>query len=292
VIGELCSLGAAVVWSTSIVLFKRSESVPPMAMNLFKNVAAAALLALTMPLAGVGFDPARSVGQWAVLALSGVLGIAIADTLVFMALRRLGAGVLAVVDCVYAPTVVLLGVVWLGERLSWGFAAGAVLVVAGVVCATAERAKPLPGETGGRLGGVLMGVTGIAAMGIGVMLAKPILERGHLVEVTLVRMLAGVAGQALWIAVLPSARGALAVLRPSPVWRTLLPASFLGSYVAMLFWLGGFKWTTASRAAVLNQMSTVFTIVFARVFLAEPLSRLRAAGAVVAMAGALCVILG
>jgi drug/metabolite transporter (DMT)-like permease len=82
------------------------------------------------------------------------------------------------------------------------------------------------------------------------------------------------------------------VLRPSPVWRTLLPASFLGSYVAMLFWLGGFKWTTASRAAVLNQMSTVFTIVFARVFLAEPLSRLRAAGAVVAMAGALCVILG
>ena len=44
------------------------------------------------------------------LVVSGLLGIAIADTLVFMALRRLGAALLAIVDCIYAPTVILLSV--------------------------------------------------------------------------------------------------------------------------------------------------------------------------------------
>jgi drug/metabolite transporter (DMT)-like permease len=58
----------------------------------------------------------------------------------------------------------------------------------------------------------------------------------------------------------------------------------------MLLWLGGFKWALASTASVLNQLSSVFTIVLARVFLAEPLSRRRAVGGAVAVAGALGVL--
>ena len=37
--------------------------------------------------------------------------------------------------------------------------------------------------------------------------------------------------------------------RPSAVWRTLVPASVLGSYVSMLLWIGGFKWADASVAS-------------------------------------------
>jgi drug/metabolite transporter (DMT)-like permease len=292
VIGELCALGAAVCWSASVVLFKQSESVSPLGMNLFKNVSAACLLAITMPLSGASFDLGRSRGEWVQLVVSGALGIALADTLVFVALRKLGAGLLAVVDCVYAPLLVLLSVIWLRERPTPIFAVGAALVVAGVICATAERAKQSTTVTGPRIGGILTGVTAIAVMGVGVMMAKPALEHGALVEVTLVRILAAVAAQALWIALRPSARSALAALRPSATWRTLLPASILGSYVAMLMWRGGFKWAQASRAAVLNQLSTVFTIVLARIYLGEPVSRLRAIGAGAALAGALTILLG
>jgi len=81
------------------------------------------------------------------------------------------------------------------------------------------------------------------------------------------------------------------VLWPSRVWRTLVPASVLGSYVAMLLWLGGFKWASASTASVLNQLSTVFTIVLAWIFLGERLSLRRALGAALAVAGALLVLL-
>ena len=81
------------------------------------------------------------------------------------------------------------------------------------------------------------------------------------------------------------------MLKPSPTWRTLVPAAVLSAYLSMLFWLAGFKWTTASRASVLNQMTTVFTIVLARIFLGEALSTRRMLGAGAAIAGVLVVLL-
>ncbi|MEZ4441846.1 MAG: DMT family transporter [Polyangiaceae bacterium] len=286
------ALSAALVWSTSVVLFKRSEAISPQGMNLFKNVVASLLLLATMPLLGLSFDAARSPLDWGRLVLSGVLGIAIADTLTFMALRRLGAGLLAVVDCAYAPTIVVLSVLWLGEQLSLPFFVGATAVVGGVLVATTERPdRRLPQlEPADRRAGVAFGVLGIVSMGIGVVLAKPVLERGALVEVTLVRCLSGVAAQLLWMAALPKHREALQALRPNPAWRSLLPASVLGSYVAMLCWLGGFKWALASTAAVLNQTSSVSTMVLARVWLKEPLSLRRAAGGLVAVIGAITIV--
>jgi drug/metabolite transporter (DMT)-like permease len=290
-LGEACALGAALCWSVSLILFKSSDEVSPMAMNLFKNLVAIALLAVTLAFLGHGLDLERSSADWARLAVSGVLGIAVADTLIFIALQRLGAGLLAVVDTAYAPTMVALSVVALGERPSGAFALGGLLVLAGVLVAIFEKPSGPPRPRGELASGIAIGLTGILVMGFGVMLAKPVVERGHLVEVSLVRLMAGAASQLVWVAVFPAQRGALAVLKPGPAWRRLGPAAFLSAYLSMLLWLGGFKWTTASRASVLNQLTTVLTIVFARVFLGETLTARRAAGAAVAVAGALVVLL-
>jgi len=81
------------------------------------------------------------------------------------------------------------------------------------------------------------------------------------------------------------------VFRPSATWKTLVPASILGAYVALLLWLGGFKWASASVAAVLNQMSSVFTIVLARMFLGEVVTRRRAIGGAAAVLGAIVVLI-
>ena len=137
-LGPACALGAALLWSTSVILFKRSEAVSPQAMNLFKNVVALTLLLITLPIMGQGLDWDRDLGEWWLLILSGALGIALADTLVFMALRRLGASLLAVVDCAYSPVIITFGVVVLGERLSTEFLLGGALVVGGVLVATTE----------------------------------------------------------------------------------------------------------------------------------------------------------
>lgn len=289
-LGEGLALASSVAWAASVVLFKRSEAISPTGLNLFKNVFALVLLSLTLVVISGNIDWGRSAEDWWRLSVSGIIGIAVADTLFFMALRRLGAGRLAIVECVYAPLIVVLSVIFLGERVGMGFLLGACLVVAGVFVSGRDQSK-IDTTTKELLRGSLMGVAGVACMAVGVVVAKPALERGSLVEVTMIRLVAGVAIQLLGVLVMPSAWSVLRVFVPSSVWRTLLPASLLGSYLAMLLWLGGFKWADASVAAVLNQLTTVFTIVLARIYLQEPLTIPRVLGGGVAVAGALIILL-
>lgn len=296
-LGEACALAAAMTWAVSLILFKQSEAVSPLAMNLFKNTVASALLLVTLLVSGGSLLVAHSGEDWARIVVSGVFGIAICDVLIFMALRRLGAGLLAVVDCCYAPVIVLFSLLVLGEQPGGlSFALGALLVVGGVLLATTERLPQLEGDPPprghGRAAGVVMGVVGIVFMALGVVIVKPVLEGSGLVEITLLRLLAGLVVQFVWATLVPSQREALAVFRTRSVWKTLLPASVLGSYVAMLFWLGGFKWADASVASVLNQLSAVFTMVLAWVFLGERLSGRRALGALAAVVGAALILGG
>jgi drug/metabolite transporter (DMT)-like permease len=290
-LGEALALGAALTWSISVILFRRSEAISPLGLNLFKNVTGLVLLALTLLVLDIPLDATRSSADWLRLLASGVLGIGLADTLIFMALRRLGPGLLAIVDTAYAPVVVVCSVLFLHEKVGASFLLGGAGVLLGVLLASTGAPRvPAGGPSPGRGVGIALGITGIAAMAIGVVLAKPILEKGSLPEVTFIRLVGGVASQLLWIGLVPSQRTALLAFRPGPAWRTLIPAGVLGAYVSLLLWLGGLKWADASVAAVLNQMSTVFTIVLARVVLGEVLSRRKALGAGLAVAGAVVIV--
>ncbi len=291
-LGETLALLAALNWAVSIILFRKSEHFTPQGINLFKNVMALVLLLLSMLVLGVSFDTERSSLDFWRLSLSGGLGIALADTLIFVALRRLGAALYGVVNCAYAPTLVALSVIFLGEPVGSAFLLGGSLVVGGVLLVATEK---LDQQTEAArhpqlLGGILLCLVAIFAMAAGVILAKPALESSHLVEATAVRMAGGVAVQLVWIAAVPSQRAALQVFKPNPVWKTLVPGSFLGSYVAMLLWLGGFKWAAASVAAVLNQLASVFTIILARVILKEALTPRRMLGGLIAIAGAIWIV--
>lgn len=293
-LGELCALGAAVVWAGSLILFKRTEGYTPLAQNLFKNVLSVALLVVTLPILGVQIAWDRSAGEWAALALSGLLGIAIADTLFLAALRRMGPGLYAIVECVYTPTVVLLSALYLSEPITPRFVAGGLLVVGGVALANLEpqvleSAIEAAARKERRLG-VVYGLLGTFALAVGIVLAKPALVEGALPEVVMVRLVAGVVG--LLVVSLHDPRSAFLPFVPSRQWITLVPAAVLSSYVAMLLWLAGFKFAGVSVATVLNQTSTVWTLLFARVFLGEPLTPRRVLGALAAVAGVVWILIG
>jgi drug/metabolite transporter (DMT)-like permease len=290
--GEVCALLAPLCWSVAILFYRRSSAhASPMAMTLFKNSFAVALLALTMLVLGQGIPLDRSAADWLRLVVSGVLGLAVADMALFEALRRIGAARVAVVDTIYAPTVVALSVLFLDERLALGFLLGGGLVVAGVGIANSRVDARADDDGGSPVVGTLFGLVAISGTAVGVILAKPALERSGLIEVTFTRLVAGVLGQLAFVAVRGGAAEAFRAMRPSRVWWSLVPGAFLGTYLSLVLWLGGFKWANASVAAVLNQMATVYVLVLARVVLGETLTRRQVAGAGVAALGALVVVL-
>ena len=58
----------------------------------------------------------------------------------------------------------------------------------------------------------------------------------------------------------------------------------------MLLWLGGYKYTQASVAAVLNETSSVFILLFAAWWLREPLTRRSGIGVTLTMSGIVCML--
>jgi drug/metabolite transporter (DMT)-like permease len=279
--GDAMALGCALAWAGAVLLFRRVGShVGSAALNLFKNVLASVLLLATMLATGGRFDTARSPRDWLFLAGSGVLGLAVADTLFLAGLRRIDASIAAVTDCAYAPTVLVLSALWLGETLSGRLLVGAPLVVLGLFIVSWQR----PGSVRIDRGGVALAITGVVTTAFGVVLAKPALDRSVLIEATTVRLIAGSVALFLFQLVMGRVREGLALFRPQRAWRSAVPATVLGTYVAMILWLGGMKYGTASRAALLNQMGAIFVLILSR-FAGELVPLRRWVGALVAVAG-------
>lgn len=262
---------------------------PPLSLNLFKGTIGFILLTPTLPLAGEAFFPDVPARAWLLLGLSGVMGIAIADTLFFISLEKLGAGLTAVVDTSYAPIFLGLSFIWLGERLSPGDFLGAGLIVLALLVGSASR--PPQGKTRADIiTGSLIGVGGIAVMGVSIMIIKDILDELPMLWSTWIRLFFGTIAILPLIMIRKDRRQLLVAMKPAPTWRWAVPGAIFGTYLAMVCWLGGMKHTDVSRAAILNQLSTIFIFVLATLFLREPLTTRRVIAIVLAGLGALLVV--
>lgn len=294
-LGQTYALLAAITWATALVLFKRSgEQYSPLALNLYKTMVGLVLLLGTLCLQPLwGDNPLLAVEQhgWrsaGILLLSGALGIALADTIFFYALNLIGVGLISIVDCAYTPFVVLFSWLLLEEDVTMLHYVGGLLVISGVFIASQH--EPPIGRTRGQLIlGMLLAPFAIGLMAFGIVLAKPVLQGYPMFEATSLRMLAGSALLVLFASLDRNRRQNWAVFRPNAIWRFALPASILGTYLSMIFWVGGFKYTTAMTAAVLNQTSVIFALLLAAVFLRERLDERKIASVVLALAGVVLV---
>jgi drug/metabolite transporter (DMT)-like permease len=121
-----------------------------------------------------------------------------------------------------------------------------------------------------------------------VVIAKSALDRTPLLWAIETRYLGGLAGV---MVLRPFLRGKVGKAIPQLTrseWLTLFGSATV-AYFQMILWLGGMKYAQASIAAVLNQTSTIFTIVLAALILREPLTRVRIAAAMVAVAGVVLI---
>jgi drug/metabolite transporter (DMT)-like permease len=89
----------------------------------------------------------------------------------------------------------------------------------------------------------------------------------------------------------PARRTIMRSLSFAGSWGYTVFGSFTGAYVSMVAWLGGMKYTEASIAAALNQLSNIFVFVFAAALLKEPVNLQRVIAIVLAVGGALLVTL-
>lgn len=291
-LGELFSLLSAAVWAVGVILYRQlGASLPPLQLNLLKNLLVLGMVALAIPLLHGPALPAFDAGSVAIALASGFVGIAVADTLYFRALNQLGAGRMGILGNVYSPAVILLSFLFLDERLTLLQFLGFGLVSLGVFLVAERRA----GDAGGGpalLRGLAIGLAAILLMAVAIVMVKRTLESQPLLWVTGLRMLGAVGGLLLVGGLVARHRGTplLPPLR-GLAWRKLVLAAFVGQFLSMVFWLGGYKFTSASVAAILNESSSVFILLLAWAWLKEPLTRRAIAGVVCTLAGVGCMLI-
>jgi len=289
-LGEAFSIGSALAWAGGVIIYKRlGETLPPLRLNLLKNLIVLALLVPTLLLAPGRGWPALTPAALALTLVSGVLGIALADTLYFRALNTLGAARVGIIGNLYSPFVIVLSFLFLGERLTLLQGAGFVLVSTGVLLVTRQRAEKMLAPTELRHG-VLYGASAIALMAVAIVMVKRVLEGQPLLWIVTLRLLGGVAGLLVLFwwrrePLLPAPHA------PRPRWRVLIFGALLGQYVSMMMWLAGYKYTQASVAAILNESASIFIVLLAALFLHEALTTRKLLGVACTLSGVACMLL-
>lgn len=288
--GEFYAAACAVMWAFAVIFFRKSGlTVPPLALNLYRVGVSVVFFLTTLAVRGRPLLVRAPWTDYLILMASGVLAIAVADTLFHMSLNRVGAGINAIVDSLYSPFTVFFAFVMLDERLSaWDF--GGMGLIVGAVILASRVALPEGVRRRALVAGVLLGVASMAFLGFGIVLAKPVLERSDVLWATTVRQLGALLALAP-AAVLRRDRAAVwGVFRPQAAWRFALPGTLFGSYLSLLLWIAGMKYTRAGPAAILNQTSTIYILLLATVFLHEPFTRRKAGACLLAVGGMVLVI--
>ncbi|PJB43192.1 MAG: EamA family transporter [Deltaproteobacteria bacterium CG_4_9_14_3_um_filter_63_12] len=289
--GEFFAVLCALTWAGAVILFRKSgDHVPPVVLNLYKNTVGLGYLLVTMGVLQVQFFPAeRPLSDWLILLASGVLGIAVADSIFFASLNLLGAGRSAILGCAYSPLVMLFALFYLGESVPLTLIAGAIFVTVGIVIGTRDAESPVDRQQIAL--GVALSLLATTLMAIGIVFAKPVLEAAEPLWSTTVRL----AGAMPFLLVQGSLRKHRAAVKacfsPGPHWKYTFPAATLGAYIALVLWILGFKYADAGPVAVLNQSSTIGVLIFASLFLDERLTRRRIVAVVLGVVGALFTIL-
>jgi drug/metabolite transporter (DMT)-like permease len=178
---ELAALGTATCWATTgLIASDAIRALGPFWFNLIRQVFVALLLAAIVLATGAAQNvPPAQLG---VLALSGLLGILLGDTLNFAAVGRLGPRRAGAIFALNAPMAAILGWALLGEVLSLQAAFGIGLAAFGVALAVLGRpradAHRFESLTGALLTGVLFGLGAALGQAVGSLIARPVMAGG------------------------------------------------------------------------------------------------------------------
>lgn len=178
----LAALGTASCFAvSSLIALDVAREVGPMLFSLLRTVISVAVLgALSLVMGNWSTIHASLVLP---LVISGILGVLAGDVLRYVALARLGARRSAVLNATSAPVALLLGFLFLDEKIGVDALVGCGAITAGVVFAVllrpGQRVDSMWDDVRGRLiVGVSAGMVAAISQAAAVLIARPVMSSG------------------------------------------------------------------------------------------------------------------
>ncbi|HPW55284.1 MAG: DMT family transporter [Thermoanaerobaculaceae bacterium] len=259
-LGELAALTAAALWGlTSVFFFSvAAQRIGALRVNLFRLPLGWVMLGLTLLTTGskLTTDPT----SLALLAASGIVGLALGDLAYFATLRRIGPRLTVLLQSLAPLFATGFGVVLLDEVPGPLAGVGIALTLGGVVWVVRERpdaARP----AGHHTSGVVLGVLAALCQGLGLVLSKMGMAGGlGPWPASWLRM--SFATAALWIGAAVAGRLRDLALRPSlrAAWLQVVGGAALGPFLGASLSLVAAQLTEVGVAATLMATTPIIVI--------------------------------
>ena len=293
--GEILSLGSAITWGISVSLFKIiGNTISPYILNPLKNTIGTILFIVTcITISDISVISNLTTIDCLILALSGVIGITIADVLFLISLNILGTSRSSIINTIYSPMVIVLAYFILGETLTFIHFMGGGLILGSILYLSLNP----DGEKINDLNkGLIIGIIAYSLMALGIIMVKPILNKcADSVEsqlwIILFRLVPGTLLSYITMSIMHNKKEIVTQLSNKKVWPIILLGSFLGTYVGFAMWVIGMAKTSASVASILNQTSTIFIAFFGWLILKETFSKKMMLCFLIAVVGAFIIII-
>ncbi len=274
VIGISAALGSAASWAIGSILFKRiGETASPLAMTMLKGLVSVVLLGLVLLF--IGFIEVTPYNLM-LLVFSGLLGIAIGDTLFFAALRDLGPVALVVFFMLGNIFTAIIAIFTLGQIPSHWEWVGILMTVGGVAAVIWKQITRDERQQPTKIRGIIYGTLFMLSMSLSTIVAAKVLESMTTIRdsfgVTFIRMAAGLGGIFLFGLTTNQLRA-----WTNPFKDLKIVLFFIGSVCVVTF--GGFWLSTlaiqkidVAIAQSLGATEPLFTLPLAFFFLREKIS--------------------
>ena len=287
--GDIYALLTAVCWSFAVILFELSSNkLNPLQINIVKNSFGVIGFIITILILDIPY-PNFSNKSLVILAISGFIGVGIADLFFLKSLKKIGSSLSAIVATVYAPSVFIIAYIFFNEITTLNVYIGTFLILGGIVVSTYNYPKQITSSQ--LFTGVLFGALAQVLTAASVLSVKPIMLDNPILYVALIRFGVGLVSAIIFMLLKTGYRLVFITFQQGYKNIFLLGGSFFGTYLSVILWLAGYKYTLAGRAAIYNQLSTVLISIMAAYFLKDTLTIKKKIGILLSFVGAVIVSL-
>tara|TARA_S200000501_G_scaffold77255_1_gene69084 strand:+ start:2344 stop:3231 length:888 start_codon:yes stop_codon:yes gene_type:complete len=288
--GDIYAILTAICWSSAVILFEfSSRRLSSIQINILKNLIGILGFFFTIFFTNTNLL-SISMNHFLLLVFSGFTGVALGDLFFLSSLRMLGSGLSAIIGTFYSPAIILFAFIMYGEIIENQFFLGATLVIIGIIIGNHETSQVVDSKR--IFVGVIFGILAQVLTAYSVLLLRPIMDYYGVVDIAIVRFATGFIFSITLLVFKNGRRSLNNTFKAGFRNVHLISGALLGTYLSVIFWLLGFKYTLAGKAAIYNQLSTIFIIILATIFLKESMNLRKWLAVFLSICGALLVSFG
>ena len=300
VVGESAAIATSFLWTLSSLFFTSAgKRIGALSVNAYRTIIAIAFLAVTHLILLGTFIPPATTGQWFWMGLSGIVGLGIGDSGLFLAYITIGPR-RSLLMMALAPIFAAAGAYLMLAEIIPEFAlVGIAITLLGVCLVILESEERAPeGKTtgGGKAYGVFFGLIGATGQGVGLVLAKKGIYLNSTIALnpisaTLMRLCLG--ALFIWMLALVSRKvpSVLKAVKDREGMRSTIAASVVGPYLGITLSMVAVTFTEAGVAQTLLSLMPVMILPVMWVVYGQRTNLRGIVGAVVAVVGVAIIFL-